>query len=101
MMEDVDNGAASDVHSMATARKAQVLENELRMELRRTGINQKKDLPPLTSGAFEESVEEERVAQWMRLCVGALKEFLDKAGGPLQRPLDHARASDLGVPPPP
>ena len=37
----------------------------------------------------------------MCLCVGALKEFFDKAGGSLQRPLDHARANDQGVPPPP
>ena len=32
----------------------------------------------------------------MRLCVGALKEFLDKVGGPLQRPTDHAGASSHG-----
>ena len=37
----------------------------------------------------------------MRLCVGALKEFINKAGRPVQRPLDHAGANDLGVPPPP
>ena len=36
----------------------------------------------------------------MRLCVGALKEFLDKAGAPLQHPLDHAGANDQGFPPP-
>ena len=39
----------------------------------------------------------------MRLCVGALKEFLNKVGGPLQRPTDHAWANGQGdaSPPPP
>ena len=36
----------------------------------------------------------------MRLCVGALKEFLDKVGGPLQRPTDHAGANGQGDAPP-
>ena len=62
------------------------------MELQRTSTKQKEDIPELTSGALEEFVREERVAQWMRLCVGTLKEFLDKAGGPLRRPLDHVWA---------
>ena len=30
----------------------------------------------------------------MHLCVGALKEFLDKVGGPLQRPTDPTGAND-------
>ena len=37
----------------------------------------------------------------MRLCVGALKEFLDRVGGALQRPTDHAGASGNGDAPPP
>ena len=37
----------------------------------------------------------------MRLSVGAVKEFLDKVGGPLQRPMDHAGASSNGDAPPP
>ena len=37
----------------------------------------------------------------MRLCVGALKQFLDKARGPLQRLTNNARANDQGVTPPP
>ena len=56
----------------------------LRMELQRTSLKQKEDIPELTSVSLEEFVHEERVTQWMRLCVGALKVFLDKAGGPLQ-----------------
>ena len=69
------------------------------MELQRTSVKQKEEILELMSGSLEEFVQEERVAQWMRLCVGALKEFLDKAGKPLQRPLDHARTNDQ--PPPP
>ena len=99
-MSDVDNGAASDVQSMAAAMKAQAQEIErLRMKLQRTNIKQQEDIPELTSGALEEFVQEERVAQWMRLCVGAFKEFLNKAGGPLQRRLDLAGANDQGSPP--
>ena len=33
--------------------------------------------------------------------MGALKEFLDKVGGPLQRPTDHAGANGQEDPPPP
>ena len=40
------------------------------------------------------------MTQWMRLCVGALKEFLDKVGGPLRRPTDHAGANSNGDTPP-
>ena len=72
----------------------------LRMELQRTNIKRKEDIPELTSGALEEFVQDQRVAQWMRWCVRALKELRDKAGVPLQRPLDHAGANDQGVPPP-
>ena len=68
------------------------------MELQRTSIKQKESIPERTPGALEEFVKEDRVAQWMCLCVGALKEFLDRAGGPLQRPLDHEGANDQ--PPP-
>ena len=69
---------------MAAAMKAQAHEiGRLIMELQCTSIKQKEDIPELTSGALEEFVHEERVARWMRLCLGALKEFLDKAGGPL------------------
>ena len=48
------------------------------MELRRTNIKQKDDIPELTSGSLEEFIQEGRVTHWMPLCVGALKEFLDK-----------------------
>ena len=101
-MGDIDNGAASDVKSMAEAMKAQAQEIQRpRMELQRTSLKQKEDIPELTSGPFEEFVQEERVTQWMCLCVGTLKEFLDKVGRPLQRPTDHGRANDRGSPPPP
>ena len=69
------------------------------MELQRTGIKQKESIPELTPGALDKSIQEDRVAQWMRLCVGALKEFLEHTGLPLQRPLDHEAANDQ--PPPP
>ena len=38
------------------------------------------------------------MTQWMRLCVRALKEFLDHTGLPLQRPLDHEGANDQSFP---
>ena len=41
------------------------------------------------------------MAQWMRLCVGALKEFLGHTGLPTQRPLDHEGANDQELPPRP
>ena len=41
------------------------------------------------------------MTHWMCLCVGALKEFLDKVGGPLQRPTDHEVASSHVDPSPP
>ena len=85
---------------MADAMRAQAQEIErLRMELQRTSIKQRESIPELTPGTLEEFVQEDRVAQWMRLCVGALKEFLDHTGRPMQRPLDHERANDQ--PPPP
>ena len=71
------------------------------MELQRNIIKQKEDMLELTPGSLEEFVQEERVTQWMRLCVGAWKEFLDKVGGLLQRPTDHAGASSHGDDPPP
>ena len=71
------------------------------MELQRTSIKQKESIPELTPGALEEFVQEDRVAQWMRLCVGALKEFLHHTGLPLHRPLDHEGANDQPDPPPP
>ena len=80
----MDNGAPTDVQSMAAAMRAQAQEIErLRMELQRTGIKQQESILELTPGALEEFVQEDRVAQWMRLCVGALKDFLDHTGGPL------------------
>ena len=69
----------------------------LRMELQRTSIKQQESFPELTPVEF---VQEERVAQWMRLCVGALKEFLGHAGSPLQRPLNHEGANEQGAAPP-
>ena len=62
--------------------------------MQRTSINQKESIPELTPGALEEFVREDRVAQWMRLYVGALKEFLDHTVLPLQRLLDHEGAND-------
>ena len=74
-MGDADNGAPADVQSMAFAMRAQAKEIErLRMELQRTSIKQRESIPELTPGALEEFVQEDRVAQWMRLGVGALKE---------------------------
>ena len=98
----IDNGPTSDVQSMVAAMKAQAQDFErLRMELQRTIVKQKEDIPELMSGALEEFAQEEKIAQWMRLCIGAPKGFLDKARGPLQRPLHHAGANDQGVSPPP
>ena len=71
----------------------------LRMELQRNSIKQKESIPELTPGALDEFIQEDRVAQWMRLCVGALKEFLEHTGLPLQHPLDHEGANEQ--PPPP
>ena len=73
----------------------------LRMELRRTSLKQKESIPELTPGALEEFVQEDRVAQWMRLGVGALKEFLDHTRLPLELPPDHEGANDQPPPPPP
>ena len=80
--------------------QAQEIER-LRMELQRTSIKQKESIPELTPGALDEFAQEERVAQWMRLCVGALKEFLEHAGLPPQRPLNHEGANEQGAAPPP
>ena len=100
-MGDAGNGATLDVQSMATAMKARAQDFErLRMEQQRTSLKQQEDVPEHTSGTLEGFVQEERVTQWMHLCVGTLKEFFDKAGGPLQRPLDHAEANDQAPPPP-
>ena len=82
--------------------RAQAQEIErLGLELRRTSIKQKESIPELTPGALDEFVQEDRVAQWMRLCVGALKEFLEHTSLPLQRPLDHEGAYEQGAAPPP
>ena len=62
---------------------------------------QKESIPELTPGALDEFVQADRVAQWMRGCVGALKEFLEHTGLPLQRPLDHEGANEQPPPPPP
>ena len=61
---------------MAEAMRAQAEEIErLRMELLRTSLKQKEDIPELTSGSLEEFVQEERVTQRMRPFVGALNEL--------------------------
>ena len=103
MGQDVRTGQGkTDVRSMAETMKAQAREIErLHMELCPTSLKQKEDIPELTSGFLEEIVQEERVTRWMRMCVGALKEFLDKVGGPLQLPTDHAGANGHGDAPPP
>ena len=101
-MEDSDNGGSADVQRMAAAMREQAQEIErLRMELQRTSIKQKESIPELTPAALDEFVQEDRVAQWMRLCVGALKEFLEHIGLPLKRPLDHEGANEQGAAPPP
>ena len=69
---------------MAAAMRAVVQKIErLRVELQRTSIKQKESIPELTPGALDEFVQEDSVAQCMRLCVGALKEFLEHIGLPL------------------
>ena len=83
---------------MAETMEAHAREIErLRMELQRTNIKQKDNTPKLTSGSLEEFIQEERVTQWMRMCVGALKDFLDQVGGgALQWPTDHAGGGNNG-----
>ena len=101
-MRDSDNGGAADVPRMAAAMREQAEEIErLRMELQRTSIRQKESIPELTPGALDEFVQEERVAQWMRMCVGALKEYLEQATLPVQRPQNHEGANEQGAAPPP
>ena len=59
-MGDINNGAETDVRSMAETIKAEAQEIErLRMELQRTSLKQKEDNPELTSGSLEEFVQEE------------------------------------------
>ena len=100
-MGDSDNGGSADVQRMAAAMRGHAEEIErLRMELQRTSIRQKESIPELTPGALDEFVQEERVAQWMRLCVGALKEYLEQASLPLQRPQNHEGANEQGAAPP-
>ena len=72
----------------------------LRMEPQRTSIKQKESILEPTPGALDEFVQEDRLAHWMRLCVGALKEFLEHTSLPLQRPLDHEGANEQPPPPP-
>ena len=56
-MGDVENGAASDVQSVAAAMKAQAQETErLRMQPQCTSIKQKEDILEPTSGTVEEFV---------------------------------------------
>ena len=101
-MGDSDNGGSADVQRMAAAMREQAEAIErLRMELQRTSIRQKESIPELTPGALDEFVQEERVAQWMRLCVGALKEYLEQASLPLQPPQNHEGANERGAAPPP
>ena len=101
-MGDSDDGGSADVQRMAAVMREQAEEIErLRMELQRTSIRQKESIPELTPGALDEFVQGERVAQWMRLCVGALKEYLEQAGLPLQRPQNHEGANEQGAAPPP
>ena len=64
------------------------------MELEITNLKKDEDVPELLTGALEDDLQDERVTQWMRLCVGALKEWMEKlqVGEPLRRPLDHTGA---------
>ena len=48
------------------------------MELERTSVKKKEDIPELSVGALVDVMQVERVSQWMRLCVGVLKEWIDK-----------------------
>ena len=80
--------------------QAQQIEHLL-MELQRTNIKQQESILELTPGALDEFVQEDRLAQWMRLCVGALNEFFEHTSLPLQRLLDHEGANEQGAAPPP
>ena len=72
------------------------------MELEWTNLKKDEDIPDLLTRALEDNLQEERVTQWMRLCVGALKEWMEKlqAGEPLRRPLDHVGPAVWGRAPP-
>ena len=80
---------------MAQKMEAQAEEIErLRMELERNNLKNEEHIPEHSAGALAHFLQEERVSQWMRLCVGALKEWIDKmeVGEQLKRALDHARS---------
>ena len=74
----------------------------LRMELERTNVKKGEDIPELSAGALADFLREESVTHWMQLCVGALKEWIDKmeVGELLRRPLDHAGSDQVGGHPP-
>ena len=66
---------------MAETMEAQAREIEgLRMELQRTSIKPKDDIPDITPGSLEDLVQKGGLARWMCLFVGALKKFFDKGG---------------------
>ena len=58
------------------------------MELERTTLKKEAAIPDLSAGAVADFLREERVTQWMGLCMGAPKEWVDKmeAGEQLRRP---------------
>ena len=56
-MGDANNGSGADMKRMAETMEAQAREIErLRMELHRTSIKQKDNIPELTQGSLEEFV---------------------------------------------
>ena len=74
----------------------------LRLELERTSLKKEEGIPELTVGALEGFKQEERVTQWMHLCVDALKKWVDKmeVGEQLRRPVDHAGSNQAWGRPP-
>ena len=81
---------------MAAKMEAQAKDiKRLRMELERTSLKKKEDIPEPSS--FE-GLPTRWVMQWMRVCVGALQEWMEKlqVGEPLTRPPDHVGGSSAG-----
>ena len=72
------------------------------MELERMNLKGHEDVRELLTAASEDFLQEERVTQCMRLCLGVLKKWIEKlqVGKPLRRPLDHAGGSSAGGSPP-
>ena len=88
---------------MAAKMEAQAKEIEkLWMELERTNLKKDEDIPGLSTRALEGLLQEERVTQWVWLCVGALKNWMEtlQVGELLRRPLNHAGGSSAGDSPP-